>query len=66
MDGERITNRLQIWEHASFPDMWIVCGKDDYLCGMGNAQDLVKLANVILERFPQSATDTGPEKSEGE
>ena len=33
---------------------------------MGNAQDLVKLANVILERFPQSATDTGPEKSEGE
>ena len=28
----------------SFPDTWIICGKDGHLCGMGSAQDMVRLA----------------------
>ena len=63
-EGERITNRLQIWEHESFPGMWIVCGKDDYLCGMGSPQDLLKLAQVILQRFPQQG-NTKPDPRRG-
>ena len=59
-DGERITNRLQIWEHESFTDMWIVCGKEGYLCGMASPQDLVKLAQIILQRFPHQAGHVAP------
>ena len=59
-NGERITNRLQMWEHESFPDMWIICGKDDCLCAMGSPEDLIKLAQVILQRFPHQAEHVPP------
>ena len=49
--GERITNGLRTWERDSFPDAWIICGKDEHLCGMGSAQDIVRLAKVILAQF---------------
>ena len=61
-DGGRVTNRLQIWEHESFPDIWVVCGKDDYLCGMGSREDMVKLAHVIIEKMdrPQDGQKETP------
>ena len=61
-EGDRVTNRLQLWEHEDMPGIWLVCGKENHLCGMGSPADMIRLARLILEHFPDdqhtSQTDT--------
>ena len=61
-DGERITNRLRIWERDSFPDTRVICGKDKHLCGMGSAQGMVGLAKMTLARFAENEDQTQKEQ----
>ena len=61
-NGERSTNRLRTWERDSFPDTRIICGKDGHPCGMGSAQDAVRLAKVILARFAGNGDQTKEEQ----
>ena len=53
-DGERITNKLRTWERDSFPDTWIICGKDGHLCGMGSHRRAEHAWDSTIEKLSVS------------
>ena len=61
-DGGRITNRIGIWQHESFENTWIICGKEDHLAAMGSPEDMVRLAHMIIEHLgtPEGENERRP------
>lgn len=50
-EGQRITNRLQLWTSEQHPGQWEICGKENYVSALASPQDLLTLAHLILQQF---------------
>ena len=60
-EGQRITNRLQIWSSDEMPGHWTIQGKEENNPAEASAEHMVKLARAILKNLKEP----GPKPPEG-